>query len=151
MKAPLQLEGKILLKELLSKYLTHNIQSNSIPSAQLNKYNKTTLKPWRWRYEAFWGIPLYVLEFRFRRIHKALHTIYCIQHMQYDLTSISTWMLKVGTFRRLDKLSVMRSRHFLLQLGQYILHGVLPLPICKKTKFLGFNLFHLQVYESCHR
>jgi len=84
------------------------------------------------------------------RIYKALHTIYCMQHMQYDPTSIpSCWMLKVGTFRRLDKLPVMRSSHFLLQLGQYVLHGVLSLPICKKTKFLWFNLFHLQVYKSC--
>ena len=69
--------------------------------------------------------------------------------MQFDPTCIPSWMVKVGTFWRLDKLPVMRSGHFLLQLCQYVLHGVLSLPICKKTKFLWFNLFHLQVYKSC--
>lgn len=65
--------------------------------------------------------------------------------MQYDPTTIRSWMLKVSSFWRLDKLPVMRGCHFFLQLGQYILHAVLSLPICKKPKFLWFNLFHINL------
>lgn len=76
--------------------------------------------------------------------HCMLHTANAIWSKQlYDFE-----MLKVSAFGRLDKLPVMRCCHFFLQLGQYILHGVLSLPICKKAKFLWFNLFHLQVYKS---
>ena len=79
---------------------------------------------------------------------RVLHTIYCILQMQYDPISVWSWTLIVSTFRRLDKLAVMWSRHFLLQLGQYIFHGKPLLPICKKTKFLWFNLFQLQIHKS---
>jgi len=65
--------------------------------------------------------------------------------MQYDPTTIRSWMLKISSFWRLDKLPVMRGCHFFLQLGQYILHAVLSLPICKKPKFLWFNLLHINL------
>ena len=44
------------------------------------------MKLWRGKRRGTWGIPLYVLEFQ--RIHRALHTISCTSHMQYDLVSI---------------------------------------------------------------
>lgn len=68
--------------------------------------------------------------------------------MQYDPTTIRSWMLKVSSFWRLDKLPVMRGCHFFLQLGQYILHAVLSLPICKKPKFLWFNHASFMVNTS---
>lgn len=49
--------------------------------------------------------------------------------------------LEASTFWRLNKLTVMRRGHFLLQLCQYILHCVLSLPVCKYSEFLRIHLY----------
>lgn len=56
--------------------------------------------------------------------------------------------LEVGAFWRLDQLSVMWGCHFLFQLCEYILHGVLSLPISKKSKFLWLNLLEINHYVT---
>ena len=50
-------------------------------------------------------------------------------------------LLEASAFWRLNKLTVMRRSHFFLQLYQYILHRVLPLPVRKKSELLWIHLY----------
>lgn len=71
-----------------------------------------------------------------------LHTIWSCVH---DLER-----LEVGAFWRLNQLSIMWGCHFFFQLCKYILHGVLSLPICKKSKFLWLNLLEVKQQVTKH-
>lgn len=96
----------------------------------------------------FRAIPL-LHDHDFKSIDTALQTIYCMWRKQHaPLISMSYSKLEIGAFRRLDELPVVWGCHFLLQLSQYVLHGVLPLPICKQPKFLRLNLQSAVVFRS---
>lgn len=58
----------------------------------------------------------------------------------YMFKPVSILELEVGALWWLDQLPIVGCCHFLLQLCQYVFHGVLPLPVRQHAKLLWFNL-----------
>lgn len=66
-----------------------------------------------------------------------------INKLNTDVQQIEGNNSKWHTFRRLSKLPVLWRHHFFLQLSQYVLHCILPLPIGKHREKTWFHLLFI--------